>query len=121
MKLEKMIFVAALTALSMNAAAGDGEQKYLLPWAPGAGKVCPSGHALTYTMQCDPGTRIPVDEIWGTRAPGASLCRIRLQGCHAIVGFNPNAEAGYEVRDAIPSEEMVVVTFGLERLLGEWR
>lgn len=113
----KRTIIALLTAVATIAIAD--EPKYLRPDSPGAGKICQPGQAMTYSMQCEPGSRLPVEEIWNHRPPGVSICAVRLMGCAPIAGQPVHARPGFEVQDTSP-DELVVVTFGLERLLGIW-
>lgn len=115
----RTLLIAAALAASTIAAAD--QPKYIRPDAPAAGRICAPNQAATYTLQCDPGTRYPVEEIFVARAPGVSLCRVvRTHGCTPIAGYEPDMPRGFEVREAIFDGELVAVTFGLERLLGEW-
>lgn len=117
----RSLLIAAAIAVSTVAFATDVAPKYIRPDAPAAGKICAPNQAATYTLQCDPGTRYPIEEVFVARAPGVSLCRVvRTHGCTPIAGFHPSMERGFEVREAFYDGELVSVTFGLERLLGEW-
>jgi hypothetical protein len=116
----KRTILAVATIISLLIPAIADDAKWLSPRYPGAGNICPAGQAMTYQMQCDPGSRAPIDEVWGGRMPGVSICRIQRQGCRPLEAQNAKARTGYEVRDAVPADEMVGVIFGLERLLGEW-
>jgi hypothetical protein len=124
-----VVIAVVLMLLTGAARAADREPqdrfevapKYAFPRYPGAlTPRCPTGQADKWEMVCDPGSRAPVDETFGLRVPGVSLCRARWMGCGEIRGYVPRTRFdAMEVRDAFDGDELVSVTFGLERLLGE--
>jgi len=96
---------------------GFGADKVLLPEVPDA-RICPRGQALTWTLQCDPGTRYAVDRIWAPPGPGVEICAVAPVGCTPIPDFNPLAAPGFEVLQSNTRVGgVVVVTFGLDQLL----
>jgi hypothetical protein len=129
MNMLKVLIAVALLLVAGVARALDNEPsgryevapKYAFPRYPGAlTPRCPAGQADKWEMVCDPGSRAPIDETFQMRVPGVSLCRARWVGCGEIRGYVPRTTYdAMEVRDAFNGDELVSVTFGLERLLGE--
>lgn len=114
-----LLFAAA--ALGAHAGEPQAAPKYLWPGYPTATTpACPAGQAIKYEVVCDPGSRPPVMEIFDARMPGVSICRAKWIGCGVITGYVPREKFdGMEVRDAETGNELVLMSFGLERLLGE--
>jgi len=82
-------------------------------------RICKAGSAMTWTVQCDPGSRRGLDRLWNPPGPGVEICRATMVGCRPIDGFNPQAEAGFEVQQSPAAGSLTSVTFGLGRLLGD--
>lgn len=113
-----LILGAALAASAAHA----GEVEKFIAYPSAKQPACPTGQAIKYEMVCDPGSRAPVYETVfpQLRIPGVALCRARWTGCGEIHGYVPRtAFDGMEVRDASTGDELVAVTFGLERLIGD--
>lgn len=112
--------IALVACLLVGSAAAQEKRLYGRFYPDGVNTVCPAGQALTYSIQCDPGSRAMIDRVWNPRIPGAEICRARRVGCTVIEGLNPRARPGFEVQDTTASSnELVVVTFGLGSLLGD--
>lgn len=108
--------LAAAAALLSLAASADDQEKRALPQFRDV-DICGPGAALTYTVQCDPGSRAPVDRIWAPAGAGVEICRVRETRCEPIPGFL-GGRRGYEVQDSPSAGNMAVVSFGVGRLQG---
>src|SRR5690348_10293400 len=110
--------VLALALVATSASAGEQQKRYLPEVSGQSYPICGAGQALTYTLQCDPGSRPPLARIWNQGAPGVEVCKVTGIRCEPIIGVNQSARAGFEVQDSIGGET-VLVTFGVEGLLGD--
>jgi hypothetical protein len=81
--------------------------------------TCPRGQAQTYTLQCDPGMRPPIERIWNPQGPGYEVCRVSRWSCQPINDgqFNENSRPGHEVLDS-GGGGIAIVDFGVGRVMG---
>lgn len=77
------------------------------------------GEAITYTVQCDPGTRTPGEQIGlAPLSTGVEACRVWSNPvCAPIRGYNPNARPNAAVQDSGAGQSAIVI-FGVYPLLG---
>ncbi len=108
--------IAALVAMAPLVSLAD-EPKVYLPQFAQHTSICGDGSVLTYTLQCDPGSRPPIERIWSPTGAGLELCRVSETRCEPVKGLSPAARPGFEVLDSWFGQ-LVVVGFGLDRLLG---
>ncbi len=128
--------VAALLALASLSASADSTALPTIALAAGNGgnspivaaparylpqitqhtSVCPDGQALTFTLQCDPGSRPPVERIWISPGVGVEICRVSETRCEPIRNPSQSPRPGFEVQDSAGGH-LAVVTFGLDQLL----
>lgn len=109
-------FAVAIAALPLAALGEDVAPKRILPQFSHS-QWCSPGFAVTYTGQCDPGSRAPVKQIWNPVGVGLEICAATRPTCGPVPNMNPNARPGFEVRDS-STGDLVVVGFGVDRLLG---
>lgn len=89
--------------------------------------ACPANFAMSYRMQCDPGTRVMTQENWGAIVPGHAMCRVIFEGCKPLIGVNivpvlgGNIPQEHAVRWAFLGGELVSVSFGMCKTLDECR
>ena len=116
----RITVIAALFAASFTAAAEDRRFDEAFNNSLSGQPTCQAGSALTYSMQCDPGSRRMEPEEAYKIVPGAAICRAIPRGCMPIIGIvSPAARREHQVRDAAYSGELVSVTFGLAQLLDQ--
>jgi len=112
-----IIFAAALVA----ATAAHAEEEKFGVHRP----ICPPGQVPTYKLQCDQGSRSPVERVWNPAGVGAEICRASRLRCEPLVGWihlrpgdpQPEIRPGFEVQD-FGYGELVFVGWGIDRLLG---
>jgi hypothetical protein len=112
----EILAAVALAALPLAAVAQDEAPKRVLPQFTHS-QWCAPGYAPTFVLQCDPGSRAPVDQVWNPVGVGLEICAATRPTCEPVRNLNPNARPGFEVMDSATGD-LVVVGFGLDRLLG---
>jgi hypothetical protein len=118
MKPNRLTVAAIIAVLPLAALAQDNAApKVYLPQFAQHTSICGEGAALTFTLQCDLGSRSPVDRIWLPAGAGVEICQVRETRCEPIPGFR-GARPGFEVQDTPAAGSMAVVSFGVGRLLG---
>lgn len=78
------------------------------PQARDANRPCALGQAWTCTVQCEEGTRAPVERLFG--APGAEVCVVAACACAPRVAPTPEGIAD-------PTLPLALVVFGLRHLV----
>lgn len=114
--MKSKLIIAALIAAAPLLAIAD-EAKVYLPQFTQQMPICGAGEALTFTLQCDPGSRSPIGRTWYPKQAGVEICKVSAERCEPIPFPATDARPGFEVQDS-RSGDLVVVSFGLDRLLG---
>lgn len=110
------IWAAGLAAASMNLGA---QETAPTPQVEKAALACSRGFAATYVVQCDPAPAgaNPLARLTTPDGAHVAICAAATPTCQPIANFDPNARPGHEVLDSAESD-LVIVGFGLDRLLG---
>lgn len=116
-------YAIIILALALTASAQQLDDAAAKKLSPGS-QICQPGNALTWTLQCDPGSRSDFGRIWSPPEAGLEICRARFVGCRQIGDprgtVPPIPRPGFEVHDAgLSAGNLVAVGFGLGKLLGE--
>lgn len=87
---------------------------FVHPPVPGRGPdICTPGQAWTCTIQCAPGTRVPIDRVFDR--PGLEVCLVRQCSCQQLPpGYQSNDPAATVFDVALP---LAFVLFGAELMM----
>jgi hypothetical protein len=117
----KPVAVAILAALAAAALTVNAQDLAPAPQDQKAALFCPRGFAATYTVQCDVAPPAegsnPLARLGTPDGAHLSICTATPPTCQPIRDFDSTARAGHEVLDSAEGD-LVIVGFGLDRLLG---